>query len=185
MRCGLGRNRFYRKHCSDVGSRIDNESNIASPRGIDRLFFHKDPRGTGGVVTESAIRKRQSVRFGLGRSDHQTPSISGGGQRRVPVRANSQPALRRSTLARDVGPPSDTTCRAFIDIEYRSSRNAGNAAHGLNKALEWRINNLVPRCTMLHSAQGTAPTVNSSFPTPMFNSDPAPSGVFGPLAGSV
>lgn len=45
----------------------------------------------GGVVTESAIRKRQSVRFGLGRSDYQTPSISGGGQRRVPVRANSQP----------------------------------------------------------------------------------------------
>lgn len=55
----------------------------------------------------------------------------------------------------------------------------------LNCAFEWRINSLFPRCTMLHSAQGTGPTLNSSFPTPLSNSDPAPSGVFGSLAGSL
>jgi len=79
-----------------------------------------------------------------------------------------------------------TTCSTFARMKrgQRVWQWLGGGIR-LNCASAWRINNLFSRCTMLHSAQGTGPTVNSSFPTPLSNSGPAPSGVFGSLAGSL
>jgi hypothetical protein len=76
-------------------------------------------------------------------------------------------------------------CDIRSDETSRGLHEWLGGAYGLNKALEWRINDLFPRCTMLHSAQGGVPTANSNFPTPLSKSDPAPSGVFGSLAGSL
>ena len=72
LSCGFCRDRIHRKHCADVGPRVDNEAAVGGPRGIDGVVPDKNSRGATvdrdtEEVWDAVIFCRGGYRLAIGR----------------------------------------------------------------------------------------------------------------------